>query len=111
MATYLIQEQWTDQGIRSVKESAKRVDLGKKKLKEMGGEIKAFYLTMGTYDMLAIVEVPNDETLARHLLWLGSQGNVRTHTVKAFTEDEYRKIAGGVGQNVRGFALGEEPAA
>ena len=97
MATYLIQAQWTDQGIRSVKESAKRLDLGKKKLKERGGEIKTFYLTMGTYDMLAIVEAPNDETLAKHLLWLGSQGNVRTHTVKAFTEDEYRKIAGGVG--------------
>jgi uncharacterized protein with GYD domain len=62
----------------------------------MDGEIKAFYLTMGMYDMLAIVEVPNDETLARHLLWLGSQGNVRTHTVKAFTEDEYRKIVGGI---------------
>ena len=97
MATYLIQAQWTDQGIRSVKESAKRLDLGKKKLKEMGGEIKAFYLTMGTYDTLAIVEVPNDETLARHLLWFGLQGNVRTHTVKAFTEDEYRKIVGGIG--------------
>src|SRR5262249_986349 len=97
MATYLIQAQWTDQGIRSGKQSAKRRDLGKKKLKEMGGETKGFYRSMGTYDMLAIVEVPNDETLARHLLWLGSQGNVRTHTVKAFTEDEYRKIVGGIG--------------
>jgi len=49
-----------------------------------------------TYDMLTIVEVPDDETLGRHLLWLGSQGNVRTKTVKAFTEDEYRKIVGGI---------------
>ena len=46
--------------------------------------------------MLTIVEVPDDETLGRHLLWLGSQGNVRTKTVKAFTEDEYRKIVGGI---------------
>jgi uncharacterized protein with GYD domain len=45
---------------------------------------------------LAIVEVPNDETLAGYLLWLGSQGNLRTHTVKAFTEDEYRRIVGGI---------------
>jgi uncharacterized protein with GYD domain len=92
MPTYLIQSQWTDQGIRSVKDSAKRLELGKKKLKEMGGEIKAFYMTTGAYDMLAIVEVPNDEVLAAHLLWLGSQGNLRTQTVRAFTEEEHRKI-------------------
>ena len=96
MATYLIQSQWTDQGIRSVKESAKRLDLGKKKLKEMGGEMKAFYFTTGTYDMVAIVDVPNDETLAAHLLWLATQGNLRTHTVRAFTEEEYRKIVAGL---------------
>ncbi len=96
MATYLIQSQWTDQGIRNVKESPKRLDLGKKKLKEMGGEIKAFYLTTGPYDMLAVVDVPNDEVLAAHLLWLGSQGNLRTQTMKAFTEDEFRNIVGGL---------------
>jgi len=94
MPTYIIQSQWTHQGIRSVKESAKRLDVGKKKLKEMGGEIKAFYLTTGSYDMLAIVDVPNDATLAKRLLWLGAQGNLRTQTVKAFTEDEFRGIVG-----------------
>jgi uncharacterized protein with GYD domain len=92
MPTYIIQSQWTDQGIRSVKESAKRLELGKRKLKEMGGEIKAFYMTTGAYDMLAVVEVPNDEVLAAHLLWLGSQGSLRTQTVRAFTEEEHRKI-------------------
>jgi uncharacterized protein with GYD domain len=97
MPTYIIQSQWTDQGIRSVKESAQRLDLGKKKLKEMGGEIKAFYLTTGPYDMLAVVEVPNDAVLAAHLLWLGSQGNLRTQTVKAFTEEEFRGIVGKLG--------------
>ena len=94
MQTYLIQTQWTEQGIKMMKESPKRLDLGKKKLKDMGGELKAFYMTMGEYDSLAIVEAPNDETLAAYLLWLGSQGNLRTHTVKAFTEEEYRKILG-----------------
>jgi uncharacterized protein with GYD domain len=67
-----------------------------KRLKEMGGEIKAFYLTTGTYDMLAVVDVPSDEILAAYLLWLGSQGNLRTQTVRAFTEDEYRNIVGGL---------------
>ncbi|HKR80871.1 MAG TPA: GYD domain-containing protein [Nitrospira sp.] len=94
MPTYIIQSQWTDQGVRNVKESANRLDLGKKKLKELGGEIKAFYLTTGRYDMLAVVEVPNDAVLATHLLWLGAQGNLRTETVKAFTEDEFRSIVG-----------------
>ena len=75
-----------------MKESTKRLEVGKKKLKEMGGEIKAFYMTTGAYDMLAVVEVPNDEVLATHLLWLGSQGNLRTQTVRAFTEEEHRKI-------------------
>ena len=94
MPTYIIQSQWTDQGLRNVKESANRLDLGKKKLKELGGEIKAFYLTTGRYDMLAVVEVPNDAVLAAYLLWLGAQGNLRTETVKAFTEDEFRGIVG-----------------
>ena len=94
MPTYLIQSQWTDQGIRNVKESAKRLDIGKKKLKEMGGEIKAVYLTTGAYDMLAVAEVPSDAAMAGYVLWLGSQGNLRTQTVKAFTEDEYRSIVG-----------------
>lgn len=96
MQTYLIQTQWTEQGIKMMKESPKRLDLGKKKLKDMGGELKAFYMTMGEYDSLAIVEAPNDEMLAGYLLWLGSQGNLRTHTVKAFTEEEYRRILGGM---------------
>ena len=94
MQTYLIQTQWTEQGIKMMKESPKRLDLGKKKLKDMGGELKAFYMTMGEYDSLAIVEAPNDETLAGYLLWLASRGNLRTHTVRAFTEEEYRTILG-----------------
>ncbi|HTL62044.1 MAG TPA: GYD domain-containing protein [Nitrospira sp.] len=94
MPTYIIQSQWTDQGVRNVKESAKRLDVGKQRLKEMGGEIKAFYLTTGAYDMLAVVEVPDDAILAAHLLWLGSQGNLRTQTFRAFTEDEFRHVVG-----------------
>ena len=96
MATYVIQTQWTEQGIRAMKESPKRLDAGRKKLKDMGGELKAFYMTLGEYDSLAIVEAPNDDALAEYLLWLGSQGNLRTHTVKAFTEEEYRRILSGM---------------
>ena len=82
--------------IRNIKESSKRLDLGRKKLKELGGEMKAFYMTQGKYDMVAIVEVPDDEVLATYVLAVASQGSFRTHTVRAYTEDEYRRILGGL---------------
>jgi uncharacterized protein with GYD domain len=58
----------------------------------MGGAIKAFYLTIGRHDMVIIAEAPNEETLAKLLLATAAQGSVRTETLRAFTEDEYRKL-------------------
>ena len=92
MATYIILINYTDQGVRNVKESPKRLDAAKKLLKSMGGEFKQFYLTMGAYDLATIVEAPNDEAIAKFALVVGSLGNIRTTTLKAFPEDEYRKI-------------------
>jgi uncharacterized protein with GYD domain len=92
MPTYISLINYTDQGIRNVKESPKRLDAAKKMLKEMGGELKEFYLTLGAYDIIVIAEAPNDEVLARFVLALASAGNVRTTTLKAFPEAEYRKI-------------------
>ena len=92
MPTYIILINFTDQGIRNVKESPKRLDAAKKLLKSMGGEFKQFYLTMGAYDLATIVEAPNDEAIAKFALVVGSLGNIRTTTLKAFPEDEYRKI-------------------
>ena len=92
MPTYLIMSRWTQQGAQSIKESPARLDAAKQAAKAAGGEIKAFYLLMGQYDFAVVTEAPNDEAIARILLAIGSQGNVRTETLKAFTEDEYRKI-------------------
>lgn len=92
MPTYIILINYTDQGIRNVKESPKRLDAAKKLLKSMGGEFKQFYLTMGAYDLATIVEAPNDEAIAKFALVVGSLGNIRTTTLKAIPEDEYRKI-------------------
>ena len=92
MPTYISLLNWTDQGIRNVKGSPKRLDAVKKSLKELGGEVKAFYMTQGTFDLVLISEVPNDEVLAKFLLKAGSAGNVRTTTLKAYTETEYRNI-------------------
>ncbi len=97
MPTYLSLLNWTDQGIRNVKESPKRLDGVKKWLKELGGEFKAFYMTQGAFDLVLIFEVPNDEVLGKFLLKVGAAGNVRTTTVRAYTETEYRKILGGLG--------------
>lgn len=96
MPTYIILASYTDQGVRSVKDTPKRQEAAKKALKEMGGELKAIYLTMGSYDWVNIVEAPNDEVIARFVLSVCAAGNIRTTTLKAFTEAEYRKIIAGL---------------
>ena len=94
MATYIILINYTDQGIRNIKDSPKRLDAAKKMLKTMGGEIKDFYLTMGSYDLAIVAEAPSDDVIAKFSLASGSLGNIRTTTLKAFPETEYRKIIG-----------------
>ena len=92
MPTYLSLVNFTQQGIQNIKESPARLDAAKKAFKTMGGELKHFYLTLGRYDVVLIGEHPNDETAARAALALGSMGNVRSETFRAFTEEEYRKL-------------------
>ena len=92
MSTYIILVNWTDQGIRTVKESPQRLATAKKVIEAAGGKMTGFYLTMGRYDMVAIAEAPNDESVATMMLGLGSGGGIRTETMKAFTEDQYRDI-------------------
>jgi uncharacterized protein with GYD domain len=92
MATYIMLINYSDQGIRNVKDSPKRLDAAKKMLKSMGGEIKEFYLTMGSYDLAIVAEAPSDDVIAKFALASGSLGNIRTTTLKAFPEAEYRKI-------------------
>ena len=94
MATYIILINYTDQGIRNIKDSPKRLDAAKKMLKTMGGEIKDFYLTMGSYYIAIVAEAPSDDVIAKFALASGSLGNIRTTTLKAFPEAEYRKIIG-----------------
>ncbi|TKS62643.1 MAG: GYD family protein [Nitrospira sp.] len=96
MATYLMLLNWTDQGIRNVKESPKRCNASKKLAKDLGGEIKTVYMTQGSFDLALVAEMPNDEKVASFVLKLGSLRNVRTTTLKAYSEDEYRTIIGGL---------------
>ncbi len=96
MATYITLANYTDQGIRAIKEAPSRVDTAKEVAKSFGGELKAFYLTMGGYDIVSISEAPDDATAAKIALTLGSAGNVRTTTLRAFTEAEFRAIVDGI---------------
>lgn len=97
MTTYVMLTKWTEQGMRQVKDSPKRLDSAKKALKEMGGEFKFFYMTMGDYDLVAVYEAPDDAVAARFTLVLGMLGNVRTTTLKAFPEAAYREIVHSLG--------------
>jgi uncharacterized protein with GYD domain len=92
MSRYMILFNYTDQGIRTVKDGANRLDGLKGRLRELGGAVEAFYLTMGPYDTVAVVTLPDDATMAKLALWLGAAGNVRTVTMRAFAEEEYRNI-------------------
>jgi uncharacterized protein with GYD domain len=93
MLTYVTLIRWTQKGVDNVKESSARLDAAKKTMRDMGTEFRAFYLVTGRYDIVTIVEAPNDETMTKINLALGSRGAVRTETLRAFTEDEFRKIS------------------
>ncbi len=92
MSTYFILANWTEQGIKAVKTSPKRLRAAKRLAKDCGVKFRSYHMTLGQYDGIATVEAPNDEAMARFALALGSAGNVRTTTLKGFTEQEYRKI-------------------
>ena len=97
MTTYIMLANWTEKGMQSVKESPRRLDTAKKALKEMGGEFKSFFLTMGDYDMVVVYEASDDSVAARFSLQLGMLGNIRTRTLKAFPEAAYREIITSLG--------------
>lgn len=92
MPTYITLVNYTQKGIENIKESPARLDKVKEAMKAAGGELKAFYLAMGRYDMVVISEAPNDEAYAATMLAIGAAGSVRSETLKTFTEEEYRNI-------------------
>ena len=92
MPTYITLANYTQKGIKNIKESPARLDKVKEAMRAAGGELKAFYLAMGRYDMVVISEAPNDEAYAATMLAIGAAGAVRSETLKAFTEEEYRNI-------------------
>jgi uncharacterized protein with GYD domain len=96
MPTYISLIKYTQQGIENIKDSPARYDAAKKAFQSMGAVLKEIYLVMGQYDLIIVAEAPDDETLAKLLLATGSQGNVSTQTMRAFSEDEFQKIIAGL---------------
>jgi uncharacterized protein with GYD domain len=92
MASYLVLWNWTEQGIRNFKDSPKRVEAFKQLVEKNGGKMVQFLYTMGKYDGATLVEAPSDEALMKIALGLGSLGNVRTTTLKAWTASEAAKV-------------------
>ena len=88
MAMYVSLIQFTDQGIRNIKKTIKRGDAAMAEAEKMGVKIVEEFWTMGTYDVVVVVEAPNDETMSAFMLKVGSLGNVKSHTMRAFRQEE-----------------------
>jgi uncharacterized protein with GYD domain len=94
MATYIVLASFTDQGIRNVKDSPKRTEAFKGMAKKCGANVKDAFWTLGAYDMVAVVEAPDDTSITALGLSSGALGNVRTQTLRAFTEADMKTILG-----------------
>jgi uncharacterized protein with GYD domain len=92
MAHYVILFRFTQQGIANLKESPERVAQIKQQFREAGAEVKAFYALLGRYDTVFVAEAPDDETIARLVAAIAMKGNVQAETLRAFTEEEFRRI-------------------
>jgi len=92
MGTYISLVNYTDQGIKAIKDSPKRVDGVRALAEKLGGKLGDLYLTMGSYDIVTISEFPDAEAAAKFTLTLNSLGNVRTTTLQAFAEGEFRDL-------------------
>ncbi len=92
MATYIVLNSFTDQGIRNVKDSTKRADAVRDLAKKFGITAKEFFWTLGSYDIVAIYDAPDDASMTAFGLAIGAAGNVRTQTMRAFSREEMNGV-------------------
>jgi uncharacterized protein with GYD domain len=92
MVRYVSLIQFADQGIRNIKETVKRGDAAVAEAEKMGMKIIEEFWTMGSYDAVVVVDAPDDETMSAFMLKIGSLGNVKSHTMRAFRRDEMEGI-------------------
>ena len=94
MPTYITLIHYTKQGVKTFKDLPQRIAETTAAGEAVGARLVGYYLTMGQYDAVAISEAPDDQTIAKLALAAGARGNVRTETMRAFTDEEARSIAG-----------------
>ncbi len=92
MAKYVGLCQFTDQGVRAVKESAKRADANRALAKQCGVTIKEILWTLGAVDLVMVFEAPNDEAATAYMLSIAAKGNVTTQTMRAFDAEEFGAV-------------------
>ena len=92
MPVYITLLNYTQTGVERIKNAPDRLDDAKKVFTEFGGKITSFYSVMGQYDAVVISDVPTDDLAAKIALKIASMGNIRSETMRAYTEDEYRRI-------------------
>ncbi|MCC7060636.1 MAG: GYD domain-containing protein [Burkholderiaceae bacterium] len=97
MAKYIALASFTDQGIRGVKDTLKRADGVREAARKFGCELSQIYWTLGQYDLVTVIEAPDESSATAFGLAIGSSGNVRTQTMRAFTRDEMATILGKLG--------------
>lgn len=94
MPTYITKLSYTEDGMAEITDSPDRIDEARSLVEDLGGSMPAWYLTIGDHDALAVIELPDDETLARFLLAVGRLGAVATETMTAIPESQFRDLVG-----------------
>jgi uncharacterized protein with GYD domain len=95
--TYILLVNWTDQGVKNVRETVERLDRGADVAEKYGVRLRQTYWTVGPYDMISIAEAPDDEAVTAHLLEVCSEGNIRTTTLRAYGREEMDEIIARLG--------------
>jgi uncharacterized protein with GYD domain len=96
MPTYMTLGTYTEHGAQNMKDSPARLEAAKEVTESFGGEYREFFLTFGRYDFVYVADFPDDESAAKAMLTVAGTGSVRTETLKAFTEPEYREVIAGL---------------
>jgi uncharacterized protein with GYD domain len=91
---FIVSINWTEQGIRTIKDWPKRAKAARELGKKVGVEIKETYLTTGDHDMVLMVEAANGDNMAKFAMAMGMVGNIRTKTSRAWSEADFVKLLG-----------------
>jgi uncharacterized protein with GYD domain len=94
MATFIVLANFTDQGIRDIKETTRRADHFKEMAKKVGVNVKDMYWSLGRYDLVTVLEAPDDATMTALSLSVAARGNVRTETLRAFSQGDMATVLG-----------------